>query len=241
MTEYVCSSLDDVWWVFHLVCTWWRYRVFIGAGFTSNTEPDYWHIICIMRRVWQRLSLEAQPVTVQIYCLSTQWENIDLLSLTHLISCAGDTAFHLSPWQRKWGGKHSNSLLLSRNEALEHCRLITSGKPLSKQECLYHSWLSHWHLSAQLVSTESQHLTAFLTAECAAAWEWCTPTVPLWFYSLVVGDLSVYLQCWRFTPFSFVCKQSGLTQSAASAVCKPGHNESTLHLTQQDSSTALFF
>lgn len=37
-----------------------------------------------------------------MYYLSTQWENIDLLSLTHLISCVGDSAFHLSPWQRKW-------------------------------------------------------------------------------------------------------------------------------------------
>lgn len=57
-------------------------------------------------------SLAAQAVTVQIYCLSTQWENIDLLSLTHLISCVGDSAFHLSPWQRKWGrgGAHSNRL-----------------------------------------------------------------------------------------------------------------------------------
>lgn len=43
----------------------------------------------------------------------------------------------------------------------------------------------------------------------------------------------------RVTPFSFVCKKSNLKQSAAA--CEPGHNESTLHLTQQDSSVALFF
>lgn len=72
-------------------------------------------------------SLAAQAVTVQIYCLSTQWENIDLLSLTHLISCVGDSAFHLSPWQRNWGGGAQQQTLIffscPVNEALEHCRL----------------------------------------------------------------------------------------------------------------------
>lgn len=77
------------------------YCVFIGTGHKSCTEPDYWHIIPIMLWVSCCLSLNTQPVTAQMYCLSTQWENIDLLSLTHLIRCVGDFAFHLSSWQSK--------------------------------------------------------------------------------------------------------------------------------------------
>lgn len=212
-------SLDSVWWVRNVAHSWLIFSFAstssFGSALMSHTERAHWRIIRIMLRVQPRLSLEPQPVTVQIYCLSTQWENIDLLSLSHLISCTGDSAFHLSPWQRKWG-KHSNSVFLPSNEALERCGLITSGKPLSKQEWTSLSLMVyHWHLSAQLASAKSQCLTAFLAAECAAAWEWCTPAIPLWFYSSAQWDLSVYVQRRWFTPFAFVGERSSLKRSAA--------------------------
>lgn len=40
-------------------------------------------------------------------------ENIDLLSLAHLISCAGDPAFHLLPWQHKWAKQGQQPLWAS--------------------------------------------------------------------------------------------------------------------------------
>lgn len=158
-----------------------------------------------------------------MYYLSTQWENIDLLSLTHLISCVGDSAFHLSPWQRKW-----------ENTA------AASFSPVMKQWSIadfYHIWkTSLWAgmnvfithgVSLALVSSASickkptfDSFLFFLSAKCAAAWELCSPTIPLWFYGLVKWDLALYLQCWPVTAFLFVCNRSSLKQSAAAAsVC----------------------